>query len=76
MNEAPDEAIDAAMRLALARAKRQFDDDGLRLVRARLARQTELSDQLRRVPLANGDEPAHGFDPLLGTAPSHEEPPS
>ena len=67
MTEAPqggdDPEIDARLALALARLERRLTERETARVRARITRQMAAVRQIRAIPLANGDEPAPGFDP-------------
>ncbi len=57
------EAVEARIRLALARSGCQLTENERELLRARIERQMALVRQLLAVPLENGDEPAQLFNP-------------
>jgi hypothetical protein len=58
-----DEEIEARMKVVAARAHRSLTSEELTLVRARIKRDLELRDEMRSLPLANGDPPDFGFLP-------------
>jgi hypothetical protein len=60
----PDDAeIVTRLRLALERLDRSLTEQEIEAVRSRIEHQQVVLRQIRAVPLANGDEPAPGFDP-------------
>lgn len=67
METTQDKEIEARTQVVAARAHRSLTSDELTLVRARIKRDLELRDEMRTLPLANGDAPDSGF--LPGQAP-------
>lgn len=66
METTRDEEVEARLQVVAARAHRSLTSDELTLVRARIKHELELRDEMRTLPLANGDAPDSGF--LAGTA--------
>lgn len=58
-----DDATETQLGFVLKRLGRQLTEQERAMVRARIERQHTILRQIRAVPLANGDEPAPGFDP-------------
>jgi len=58
-----DKEIEARTQVVAARAHRSLTSDELTLVRAQITRDLELRDEMRTLPLANGDAPDSGFLP-------------
>ena len=61
--EHKDADTETQLGFVLNRLDRQLTEQEQAMVRARIERQYTILRQIREVSLANGDEPAPGFDP-------------
>jgi hypothetical protein len=61
-----DEEIEARLNTAAARAHRQLTSEELTLVRKRIEQDLDQREEMRTLPLVNGDAPDSGFDPRVG----------
>jgi hypothetical protein len=61
---AHDEEIEARLLVVAARAHRPLTSDELSQVRERIKRDLGLRDEMRSLPLTNGDAPDAGFLPV------------
>jgi molybdopterin biosynthesis enzyme len=66
------ERIETRLRQALVVAARPLSPEEVALLRSRIENQIASARRLRAVVLANGDEPAHAFDPLPTALPARE----
>lgn len=57
--------IEARLSLVAVRAHRQLTSAEVALVRERIVRDLENRDEMRTLPLANGDAPDSGFNPRI-----------
>ncbi len=57
--------IEARLTVVAARAHRSLTGDELNTVRRRIERDLELREEMRTLPLANGDAPASGNNSQL-----------
>lgn len=60
-----DAEIEARLSVVTARAHRPLTSEEVTLVRERIKRDLEHREEMRTLPLANGDAPDAGFNPRI-----------
>lgn len=67
MEKNRDAEIEARLNMVAARAHRSLTNEELTLVRTRIERDLEHREEMRALPLVNGDSPDPGFNPHVST---------
>jgi hypothetical protein len=62
-----DAEIEARLSMVAARAHRPLTSKEVALIRERIERDVENRDELRSLPLTNGDAPDTGFNPHIAS---------
>jgi hypothetical protein len=57
--------LEARVMIVMARAHRPLTDDELKLVRKQIEQDLEQREEMRSLPLTNGDAPGDGFNPRV-----------
>lgn len=65
MDKKHDAEIEARLNVVVARAHRPLTGDEIALVRKRIERDLKQREEMRALPLANGDAPDSGFNPRV-----------
>ena len=63
--------VETRLRLAVERLDRRLTEQEIAMVRSRIARLHTVLEQIRAIPLANGDEPEPMFDPSPSNNPGN-----
>ena len=65
METSHDAEIEARMSMVAARAHRSLTSEEVARIRERITRDLEHREEMRTLPLANGDAPDAGFNPRI-----------
>ena len=65
MTSSQEPEIEARLNMTIVRAHRPLTEDELNLVRARIERDLQQREEMRSLPLANGDSPGVGYNPRI-----------